>query len=62
MEVDIADTLLEKRPSETRHPWVVVASHKDLGGLPAVRGRGSVARKPIEHCDRPVVLGDPPRS
>ena len=50
-DVDIADTVLEIA-RERDAAVVVVASH----GISGLRSRvlGSVARKLIEHCDRPV--------
>ena len=52
-EVDVADTLIEIA-RERDAAVVVVASH----GVSGLRSRllGSVARKLIEHCDRPVLV------
>jgi nucleotide-binding universal stress UspA family protein len=52
-EVDVADTLIDIA-RERRAAVVVVGSH----GISGLRTRllGSVARKLIEHCDRPVLV------
>jgi nucleotide-binding universal stress UspA family protein len=58
-EVDVADTLM-KLARERGAAAVVVGSH----GISGLRSRilGSVSRKLIEHCDRPVVvIRDEPR-
>ena len=52
-KVDIADTLIDMA-QETGAALVVVGSH----GISGLRSRllGSVSRKLIEHCDRPVLV------
>ena len=52
-EVDVADTLIDIA-RERDAAVVVVGSH----GISGLRDRllGSVSRKLIEHCDRPVLV------
>lgn len=52
-EVDVADTLLEM--AREREAAVVVVGSHGISGL-RTRLLGSVSRKLIEHCDRPVLV------